>query len=122
MSKSKEKLKEIDEKIEQEKQKQIAKIQLEAAREIAMRGFSKFGVRDFFENKFVRAGLMGVCTSFGLFFGILFLNYSIRTFEIIDIFTGSAISGIPNYVWWIIAIGAAIGSIILVTQHKKRKQ
>ena len=121
LSKSKEKLKEIDEKIEQEKQKQIAKMQLEATREIAMKGFSKFGIRDVFENIYVRASLLFTAAFIGLFFGMLFLNYSIRSFELIDIFTGTTIPGIPNYVWWIICIGAAIGVIILVSQIRKKR-
>ncbi|MHA1378166.1 MAG: hypothetical protein ACTSRG_07270 [Candidatus Helarchaeota archaeon] len=120
MSKSKDKLKKLDAKIEEEKQKEMARLQLEAARDIAMKGFSRFGIRDFFENKIVQTSLLAIFTFLGLFFGTAFLFYFTRNTDIIGLlFTDTMLFGLPNYIWWIIGGAVAVVIIVLVTKRKK---
>ena len=120
LSKSKEQLKKLDEKIEKKKEKDLAKMQLEAAREIAMKGFSRYGIRDFFENKIVQASLLAVGTFIGLYFGLGLLTYSTRTLHLELIFTGTAVEGIPNFVWWIIGAAGAVAAIIYIVKFRQK--
>ncbi|MHA1297835.1 MAG: hypothetical protein ACTSO9_00155 [Candidatus Helarchaeota archaeon] len=120
MSKTKEKLKKLDSKIEEEKQKELAKLQMQAAREIAMKGFSRFGVKDFFENKIVRASLLAIFTFLGLFFGSAFFFYYTRNYDLLGVlFFNTDLLGLPNLVWWIVGIAVVIVIIVVI---KKRKQ
>ena len=77
LSKYKKELQELEEKIEEEKQKQIAKRQLEGTREIATKGFTQSGLSDFFENKAVRTSLLALLTFLGLFCVSALLFFSI---------------------------------------------
>lgn len=120
LSKTKEDLKKIEKKIEEDKQKELARMQLRAAREIAMKGFSRYGVRDIFENKIVQTSLLALATFLGLFFGSgLLLFYSRNVNLTTLLFTYTSIDGIPNFTWWIIFI-CIISTEILVPRFYER--
>ncbi len=120
LSKSKEDLMKIEKKIEEEKQKELAKIQLRETREIAMRGFSRYGIRDVFENKIVQTLLLALATFLGLFFGSGLLMFYSRNLNLISLmFSFTSIDGIPNFTWWI-SIVCIISAEILVPHFYKR--